>query len=159
VNRGRDGITTADAFRLLPAVMRENPQAVVIELGGHDYLKGHGREKTEANLEKIIAACRAHGAEVILMEIPRGLIYDPFHSMERDLAWRHDLELVVDTPIRLLVLGSRYGPPGIWLPASRQLSDDGLHPNANGNRLLARHVASALERLYGSVAVPKHYHK
>jgi lysophospholipase L1-like esterase len=29
------------------------------------------------------------------------------------------------------------------------LSDDGLHPNANGNKHLAKQVAKALARMYG----------
>jgi lysophospholipase L1-like esterase len=149
VNRGRDGITTTDAMELLPAALADNPQAVVVELGGHDFLKGYGRAKTRANLEQIIRDCRAAGAEVVLMEIPRGLVYDSFHGLERDLARQYDLELVADTPIRLLVFGSPYGPPGMWLPQERRLSDDGLHPNAQGNGLLAKYVAAALVRLYG----------
>jgi hypothetical protein len=29
------------------------------------------------------------------------------------------------------------------------LTDDGIHPNAAGNQVLAEHVTRALERLYG----------
>ena len=147
VNLGQDGITSADALAKLPAVIEANPQVVVVELGGHDFLKGHGRVATQANIERIIEACRAVGAEVILVEIPRGLISDPYGGMERQLARRHDLELVSDTAVRKLILLSRYTPLGAR-PAWR-LSDDGLHPNAQGNRVLAEAVTDALVRVLG----------
>ena len=149
VNLGQDGITSADALEKLPALMEAYPQAVVVEIGGHDFLKGYSRATTRANLEQIIDACHAIGAEVILMEIPRGFITDPYAGLERELARRHDLELVSDTPIRKLVLWGPYAPPGMWLGKRWHLSDDGLHPNARGNRVLAKEVAAALARLFG----------
>jgi lysophospholipase L1-like esterase len=148
VNLGQDGATSADALARLPAVVEARPQVVVVELGGHDYLKGHGRAPTRANLERIIETCRATGAEVVLVEMPRGLISDPFWGLERQLARRHDVELVSDTPVRKLILGSPYTPLGLR-PAWR-LSDDGLHPNARGNRVLAEAVAEAVVRVLGT---------
>ncbi|HUT87988.1 MAG TPA: GDSL-type esterase/lipase family protein [Thermoguttaceae bacterium] len=149
VNLGQDGITSAEAIEKLPALVKADPQVVVVELGGHDFLKGHGRAATKANLERMIRACRRIGAEVVLMEIPRGLITDPYAGLERELARRHDLELVSDTPIRRLILWSPYAPPGMWLDRTRHLSDDGLHANARGNRVLAEDVAESLARLFG----------
>ena len=133
----RPGITSAMALRDLPAIIAADPQAVVVELGGHDYLKGLGCASTKANLEKFIGAAREVGAEVVLMEIPRGFITDPFAGLERELAREHDLELVSDTAIRKLV---------VWGP---RYSEDGLHPNARGNALLAGYIAAALERVFG----------
>ncbi|MFH1265630.1 MAG: GDSL-type esterase/lipase family protein, partial [Planctomycetota bacterium] len=149
VNLGQDGITSAQALKKLPALVVANPQAVVVEIGGHDFLKGDGRAVTKANVERIIGACRGIGAEVILMEVPRGFITDPYAGLERELARRHDLELVSDTSIRKLVLWSPHAPPGIWLGPGWHLSDDGLHPNARGNRVLAEEVAESLARLFG----------
>ena len=149
VNLGQDGITSAKAIEKLPALVEANPHVVVVELGGHDFLKGRGRAATKANLERIIHACRRIGAEVVLMEIPRVLITDPYAGLERELARRHDLELVSDTPIRRLILWSPYAPPGMWLDPRRRLSDDGLHANARGNRVLAEAVAESLVRVLG----------
>jgi lysophospholipase L1-like esterase len=156
VNLGQPGITSADALQLLPALEKADPQVVVVELGGHDYLKGYGRASTKANLTRIIEASQRMGAVVVLVEIPRGVISDPYAGLERELARQHDLELISDTPIRWLVYWSPYAPPGMWLPSKWHFSDDGLHPNARGNRLLARYVAEALARLIGpeSLASP-----
>ena len=99
------------------------PQAVIIELGGPDYLKGHSRAATADNLKKIIDACQSVGADVVLMELPRGFITDPFCGLERELARQYDLELIADTSIRNLVLWSAYSPPGMWCNAATHLSD------------------------------------
>jgi lysophospholipase L1-like esterase len=146
---GRPGIATDQALRLLPELQAAKPQAVVVELGGHDFLKGRSRAATRANLENILAAAREIGAEVVLVEIPRGFMTDPFAGLERELAREHDLELVSDSVIRQLVLWSPHAPPGMWTQGP-YLSDDGLHPNSHGNRHLARHIAAALARLYGA---------
>jgi hypothetical protein len=144
-----NGITTGEALRSLPALTKANPQVVVVELGGHDFLKGYSRAETRENLEKIVDACQSIGAAVILMEIPRGFITDPFGALERGMARQKRLELIPDTAIRRLVLWSPCAPPGMWLKPQSRLSDDGLHPNARGNRLLAEYVADALARIYG----------
>src|SRR5688500_1450079 len=36
INLGRAGISTTDGLKLLPAMAASRPQAVIIELGGHD---------------------------------------------------------------------------------------------------------------------------
>ncbi len=144
------GITTGQAISILPSLVKANPQVVVIELGGHDFLKGYSRAATRENLQKIVDACRSIGAEIILMEIPRGFITDPFAALEREMARQENIELIPDTAIRKLVLWGPHAPPGMWLRPQSRLSDDGLHPNARGNRMLADYVADALTRIYGS---------
>lgn len=144
------GITTEGALERLTKVATVDPprQIVIIELGGHDLLKGWARATTKANLEQIIDACRAMGAEVLLIEVPRGFMIDPFRGLERQIADEKDVELVADSAIREWVLWSPISPPGMWFPGSR-LSDDGIHSNPRGSVHLARQVADALERMYG----------
>ncbi|HEX7376125.1 MAG TPA: GDSL-type esterase/lipase family protein [Pirellulales bacterium] len=153
INLGQPGITSAAALKKLPEMKAARPAVVVIELGGHDFLKDESllkrasRAAVKRNLETIIAAARTLGAEVVLMEVPRGFIVDPYAGLERELAREHDLELIPDTTIRRFVLFSPVAPPGMWL-GGPYLSDDGLHPNSRGNALLAQRVLTALERLY-----------
>ncbi|MCA9042019.1 MAG: hypothetical protein KDA65_16820 [Planctomycetaceae bacterium] len=151
VNLGRDGITSGDALKDLPKLIESNPQVVVIELGGHDFLKGKTRAATKANLQKIVDACHELGAEVILMEVPRGFIFDPFGGLEREFARENDLELVSDGVIRNLVLWSPFAPPGMLFDKEWHLSRDGLHPNKRGNQFMADSIADVLERRYGDI--------
>ena len=143
------GITSGEALSILPRLVEAKPQVVVIELGGHDYLQGNGRTATRRNLDKIVDVARSIGAEIILMEIPRGFVMDAYDGLERQMARQEGLELVPDTAIRKLVLWSSAAPPGTWVRPEHRLSDDGLHPNARGNKVLAEYVADALARIYG----------
>lgn len=150
INLGQSGITTEGGFERLSRIPTGGPppQIVVLELGGHDYLKGLPRAATKQNLVHLIDACQAMGADVALMEIPRAFMSDPFWGLEREIAHEKDLELISDSGIRQLVLWSPISPPGMWFPRA-QLSDDGIHSNPRGSAFLARHVAKSLERMYG----------
>ncbi len=148
INLGRAGISTTEGVKLIPPMLSSRPQVVIIELGGHDFLKGRSREATRDNLLQIIRAVREIGAEPILMEVPRGFMLDPFAGLERELARQEDLELISDTVIRRLVLWSPYAPPGMWT-GGPYLSDDGLHPNSAGNEELAKASLRALRNIYG----------
>jgi len=145
---GQAGITAEDGLLSLPKLIRARPQAVVVELGGHDFLRGRSRAETRTVLRQMITALRDAGAEVILMEIPRGFLTDPYAGLERELAREYDLELISDSVIRQLVLFSPFAPPGMWFRGGH-LSDDGLHPNAAGNAHLANRVTGHLVRMYG----------
>jgi lysophospholipase L1-like esterase len=148
LNFGRAGITARDAIKHLPALLESHPQVVIVELGGHDYLRGCGRAATRDALVRIIEACRDAGVAIVLVEIPRGFITDSFSGLERELARTYDLELISDTAIRTLVLRNSTFPLVDTL-AEPRLSDDGLHPNPGGARFLAEVVRKSLERLYG----------
>ncbi|MEQ8787465.1 MAG: GDSL-type esterase/lipase family protein [Pirellulaceae bacterium] len=149
VDMGVEGNTTRDAIAQAPALAALQPQVVVVEIGGNDYVQGATRDETRDNLQHIVNVCRNAGAEVVLVEIPRGFVADPYGGLEREIARRDDLELIPDTTIRWFVLRSPYAPPGMWLHREWHLSDDGLHPNARGSEALADRVADALATMYG----------
>jgi lysophospholipase L1-like esterase len=147
VDHAVGGSTSREALRLFPKTLDLRPQAVLIEIGGHDSLKGGSRAEAKANLESMIRGARDAGAEVILFEIPRGFITDRFAGLDRELAREYDLELIHDGAIRQLVFFSPITPLSSW--TGRKLSDDGLHPNTAGNEFLADRVEAALCRVYG----------
>lgn len=149
VNFGRPGVTAREMVQHLPEILDQRPQLVIIELGGHDFLRGSGREATRASLVQIIEACQQAGTEVVLVEIPRGFITDPFSGLERELAREYDLELISDSAIRLLVVRSP-AIPVVGDLAKPHWSDDGLHPNVAGARMLADVVYRVLCGIYGS---------
>ena len=133
----------------LPEITRLNPQVVVIELGGHDFLKGYSRAATKTQLTTIIDSVRRIGAEVVLVEVPRAFISDPYWGLEREIARQEDVELVPDTAMRRIFLRSTVFPPGTWLGPPFLTDESGIHPNERGNQMLAEYVAAALVRMYG----------
>ena len=156
VNLGISGISAKQtAGEHLLKLAQLHPQVVVIELGGHDFLNGFSRAATKACLKEIIETVRQNDAEVVLMEIPRAFISDPYWGLEREIARQEDVELVSDTAMRWIFLRSTAFPPGTWLGEPYLTDESGIHPNENGKVILAEHVAKALDRLYGP-AILKH---
>lgn len=153
---GRNGCTLEEAIaELLPQIEAARPQLVVVELGGHDFKDGRQRDEIVMDLSTIVERVQAYGADVVLVEIPRGFITDPMGGIEREVAAKYDLELIADTMIRKTILMGPNFPPGSWFARDSLLSNDNLHPNDNGNRLFARTVADSLERICGDGVLVK----
>jgi lysophospholipase L1-like esterase len=147
---GVDGIKTDDGIKMIPDILAADPQLVVIELGGHDYNGDNKpRSATKANLAKLIEAFLDRDIAVVLVEIPRGFITDPYDGLERELAAEYDLQLIDDSVIRRFGFNSPIIPPGMWLKPSWRYSDDGLHPNALGNKHFADVVSRSLAKVLG----------
>ena len=152
LNYGKPGISTDHAVLSIDKVRAVNPQAIVIEIGGHDFMNGESRESVYDNIEQFIKVAEEIKAVVVLFEIPRGLVRDPFYGMERELARHRNIpvQLIHDGAIRSLVFFGPDAPPGRWLAKDQRLSYDGIHPTRLGNEMLANRVAEALERAFGS---------
>jgi acyl-CoA thioesterase I len=108
VNMGHAGITARDALNHLPEVLAAHPQVVVIELGGHDFLRGYGQAAVRDSLVQIIEASRNAGANVILFEIPPGFMIDPFSDLERELARTYDWNSFPTLPSANLCSAARH---------------------------------------------------
>ena len=145
LNYGRNGYTTQIAIDdLLPKIIQKQPQLVILELGGHDYNTGQPRDATKKRLRQIIQTLIDADVTVVIVEIPRGFVSDPFFGIERELAAEFDLQLIPDTIVRRFVFFSPIVPPGIWLDPKHHLSEDGLHPNQRGQVEFAKIVADAI---------------
>ena len=71
VNASISGDTTQNGLqRLQPALDRQHPQGVLIELGGNDAMRGTPPEAIRQNLVALIRQAKAGGAWVVLLEAP-----------------------------------------------------------------------------------------
>lgn len=132
VNAGVSGDTTAGGRSRLDWVLQEPTEVLVIELGGNDALRGQPLENTEANLRELIRRGRTAGAEVVLlgMDVPTnyGPDYaDSFAGLYPRVAEEEGATLV---PGFVRVLAE---DPSLLQP-------DGLHPTADGQRVLAEKI-------------------
>ena len=83
VNASISGDTTSGGrSRLAPLLAQHKPQAVIIELGGNDALRGLPLSASQANLDAMVQACQAQGAKVLLlgMQVPPN--YGPDYSAQ-----------------------------------------------------------------------------
>jgi acyl-CoA thioesterase-1 len=137
INAGVSGDTSAGGLSRLDWSLDGDVEILVIELGANDGLRGLPVAQMKRNLDQIIMRAQARDITVILtgMEAPPN--YGPLYTAEfrkafRDLADEHDVAFV---PFYL------DGVAGI---ASLN-NADGIHPNAEGARLVAGTIWRALE--------------
>jgi acyl-CoA thioesterase-1 len=133
------GDTTAGGLARLDWSLADNPDAVIIVLGGNDMLRGLPPEGTAANLDAIITRLLARDKQVLLagMMAPRNLgpaYVEAFDAIYPALARRHDIEFY---PFFL---------DGVALDPGLNL-DDGLHPNRQGIIEISRRILPSVELL------------
>lgn len=137
VNASVSGETTAGARTRLPGLLETHrPDAVLVELGGNDGLRGLPPGQVRDNLDHIIAAVREAGAEALLMQIrlpPNlGPVYiERFEAVYPELAGRHDIQRVP------FFLDDLYDRPGM-------LMEDGIHPTAAAQAEMAGTILPVL---------------
>lgn len=139
INAGVSGDTTAAGLERLQWAVPEKTDAVILELGANDALRGLAPAQARSNLDKIIRALKAGGSDVLLagMMAPRNLgpeYVQAFDGMYPDLAKTHGLVLY---PFFL---------DGIALDGKLNLGD-GLHPNPKGVAEITRRILPAVEQL------------
>jgi acyl-CoA thioesterase I len=142
VNAGVSGDTSAGGVARLDWILRQKPDVVVVELGPNDGLRGLPLGMTEANLRTLVEGSRAAGARVLLVGMQLPPNYGPeYAGAFRALYPRLAREL--DVPLVPFLLASVGGEPGLNL-------GDGLHPNVEGQRIVARNVLPYLRDLLAS---------
>jgi acyl-CoA thioesterase-1 len=139
VNAGVSGDTTAGGRARLGWSLEEKPDAVILELGANDGLRGFEPEETESNLAAMLDKLEAEGIPVLLagMRAPPnyGRAYEAeFNAVFPRLAERDG---VIFYPFFLEGVAGQ--------PDLNQA--DGIHPNAEGVEEIVRRIAPFVRKL------------
>jgi acyl-CoA thioesterase-1 len=142
-NAGVSGDTTAAGLARLDWAVTDDTDAVILELGANDALRGLPPAEARKNLEAIIARLKSKGAEILLagMRAPANYGQDyaaTFDAIFPELAAKHGLLLY---PFFL---------DGIALDPALNL-DDGIHPNARGVDVIVERIMPKVEELIARV--------
>jgi len=138
INASISGETTDGGARRLPGLLaKNNPDVVVIELGGNDGLRGFPPKVIESNLAEMITLVQDAGAEAVLvgMQIPPnyGQRYtEMFANIFPELSDRYDTALV---PFFLQGIYDQQG----------MMQDDGIHPSEAAQPKLLENVWPVIE--------------
>ncbi len=140
INASISGETTGGGLARLPALLqRYQPDAVLIELGGNDGLRGFDVATIQNNLSQIIQLVKQHNASAILMQIRIPPNYGPrytkqFSELFPAIAEQHQITLwpffMDDIAIE----------PGLMLP-------DGIHPNQQAQPIIKQFMLELFEGL------------
>lgn len=141
VNAGLSGETTAGGRNRLDWILRQEVAVFVLELGANDGLRGIPLSETRANLTAIIQGVRSRypEAEIVLagMQLPPNMGPDytaEFRALFPEIAAEEGVALI---PFLLKGVGG--------IPELNQ--QDGIHPTAEGHKILAENVWAVLEPL------------
>jgi acyl-CoA thioesterase-1 len=139
VNAGVSGDTSAGGLSRLDWSLDGDVRILVLELGANEGLRGLPVENLKRNLTDVISRAAARGIKVVLtgMEAPPnfGAAYtSEFRRVYRDLAREHDVTFVP------FYLEGVAGIPSLNIA-------DGMHPNAEGARIVERTIWHAIEPL------------
>lgn len=142
INAGVPGNTSYDGLARLPQILEAHESGgqkidlLIVELGGNDFLKHVPESETVNNLKSILSQAKAKRINTALIAIPKfspvgaafGALSD--HPLYEELAEETDTPLIQDLFSDVL--------------AKNSLKADPIHPNAEGYRLVASQLQSAL---------------
>lgn len=145
INAGLSGETTAGGLRRIDWVLQRPIDVLVLELGANDGLRGLPVEAAKQNLQAIIDRTRHKYPQVKIvlagMQLPANLgrpYTARFRAIFPELAANNNATLI---PFLLAGVG---GVPALNLP-------DGIHPTAEGHKIVAENVWKVLEPLLRSM--------
>jgi acyl-CoA thioesterase-1 len=143
-NAGVSGDTSSGGLARVDWSVPDGVDGVILALGANDALRGVDPEVTRRALDETIRRLKARGISVMLvgMYAPRSYGEDyvrRFDSIYPDLAREHGLVL------HPFILEGVAGEPRLNLP-------DGIHPTAEGVRLMAQGMAPHVELFLGRIA-------
>lgn len=136
INQGVSGNTAKDAVARVHAIVALHPEAVVVELGGNDGLRGLPLDTTRKNLDDVLTTLQAAKIRILLVGITLPPNYGAeyiksFDSIYREAASKHHVALMP------MIYDGIYTVPGA-------IQQDGIHPTAKGSQMIAEHMLPLL---------------
>ena len=146
INGGLSGDTTyGGRVRIELAMPRHDPDAVMVELGGNDMLRGWTAADAEPNLDAILARAGRDGRPLLLVGI---------HAPAGPDDWRADWAALWPRLAErhgALLLPDLYAPLAAVAPELRGplLQPDGIHASAQGIARIVAELGPVTARLVG----------
>lgn len=144
VNGGESGDTSATALRRLDFVLDPNVKILIVAIGGNDALRGISPTATYDNVLAIVKKAQAKGVDVLIagMEAPPNLGEDYTNAFRAVFS-----KVGRETSATFLpfLLEGVAGDPALN-------QDDGIHPTAEGHKIIAAQVYGKLKNLLDDLA-------
>lgn len=153
VNAGVSGDTTAAGLERLEWTLQSGADAVILELGANDALRGVQPRTAYNNLDRMLKIIKDKGADVLIAGMRAPGNWGPeyaaeFNTMYQQLANMHDAALY---PFFLEGVA-------VWKDDgldTRYIQEDGLHPTAAGVAEIVKRILPDVETLIARVNARK----
>ncbi len=143
VNAGLSGETSAGGLRRINWLLKRKVDILVLELGANDALRGLSLDLTKSNLQAIIDSTKNKYPRVTI--IVAGMLAPPNLGEEYTDKFRSIFTVLSkDALLVPFLLQGVGGVPQLNLP-------DGIHPTAEGHKIVAENVWKVLKPLLGSL--------
>ncbi len=154
LNRGISGQVTSQMLgRFRADVIDLHPKAVLILAGGNDIARGTPLSAIENNLAMMAELAQIHQIKVLLASVlPAGpkQTTRPVHVIQQLNNWIQ--QYCAQTGCTYVDYYIKLRDPSGALQSD--LSDDGLHPNSKGYRLMSPVAVAAIDRALGKSSAP-----
>jgi acyl-CoA thioesterase-1 len=144
INAGVSGDTTSGGRDRLDWSVPEGTQAVILELGANDALRGVDPKVTRAALTDILTRLKARGIAVLLCGMYAPPNYGAGYSASFNAIYP-DLAKQFGVPLYPFFL------EGVATEAKLN-QPDGLHPTAEGIDIIVKNILPTVEAFLGSIA-------
>ncbi|MDE3240381.1 MAG: arylesterase [Paracoccaceae bacterium] len=134
-NAGVSGDTSAGGASRIGWTLAGGGDAIIVELGGNDLLRGIPPETTRANLDAVMKAASDKGLPILLIGLPAPANYGPDYQKQFDaiypaLAAKYQAMLIPDYFAPLRAKTDRTQAMAAYM------QPDGIHPNAEGVKVI-----------------------
>jgi len=142
INASISGETTFGGLQRLPELLRQHqPSHLIIELGGNDGLRGLGFDQSTDNLRQMVRQADAQSVTVLLI----GVRMPPNFGAAYNARFQQIFDTVnAEFDIHLL---PRF-LEGVAASDPALMQEDGIHPTALAQPILAQKVTSAMAEIF-----------
>lgn len=143
INAGVSGDTTAGGLARVDWTLTPEVDAMIVALGGNDYLRGLDPAVSRSNLDAILAAGQATGVAMLLVGLEVGTNYGAdfkrdFEANYTSLATTYDVPLYPDMFAGMRAEVTSESDLRAFMQA------DGIHPSAEGVALIVADIGPAV---------------
>ena len=156
INAGVSGDTTAGGLSRMDWTLTPEVDAVIVELGGNDLLRGIDPRASRANLDAILTRLGDEGLPALIAGLPAPGNYGAdwkrdFDAMFPELAARHDAILYPNF-LFAIAPDMSMADRSMREAAGALMQADGIHPNADGVARIVEDIGPAVEDLIARTA-------
>lgn len=143
INAGVSGDTTAGGLARVGWTLTPDVDAMIVALGGNDYLRGLDPAVSRGNLDAILAAGQEAGVGMLLVGLEVGTNYGPafkrdFEANYESLATSYGIALYPDMFAGMRAAASSESDVRAFM------QDDGIHPSAEGVALIVADIGPSV---------------
>lgn len=127
INAGVPGESSREGLARIEKLLAEHqPELVLLCHGGNDLIRKLDTGALKQNLSRMIALTRDHGAQVVMLSVPKPGVFLKAAPLYREVADSEQVLLEND------IIAD--------IESETALKSDAIHPNAEGYRLLAEKI-------------------